>query len=483
MENLPPIGFSFITSQEMVDLANRIKEDDFFFSRIIGMIPREMYKPVEEESDENLNSRYYKVRFSITEILLEDLKNLPVVNCITYFLQHRKQPLQPDEKKLISKKKRSAKYSVDDQVNTKESEDTEEVNVTDSTQQHILEDSISPSDTVIETIPQPTGDSLENLRQILQQRIQSLKSTRTSKKILSSDIPILSVTTTDTDAHKKKTDSNTTSTSKTDKASTSSKNTSDKKANTTSNNKDSKQTVFVSTSSSSTTTSIRDQLAEKINPDKESWKTGEPGKPGTKMRRLKRMLEEAEKKKQRLDDLEARGSEGKQRVKAEAWGDALKDAAGDQGTLDASKLKKDRKETIDSAFTAKQDKREANIHKRKHPGEPLPTPAGENTPGSTGKPGSGSGTGATPATTTPKRPRLYHVLKDKEKKSTAITVGGKGSQLPAQGGGSGGGSSYKGEGGGGGGGRAGFEGKKMGFLNSNKKGPHNNNSSGGNYKK
>lgn len=55
-----------------------IASHDNFFARIIDMIPRDLYKPVEEEDEEVLNKRYHK---------------------------HRKMPLQTDERKALSKKR------------------------------------------------------------------------------------------------------------------------------------------------------------------------------------------------------------------------------------------------------------------------------------------------------------------------------------------------------------------------------------------
>ncbi len=53
---------------------------DAFFQRIIGLIPRELYKADEEEE---LNTRYFK---------------------------HKQVPLAPAEKKIISQKRKHEKY-------------------------------------------------------------------------------------------------------------------------------------------------------------------------------------------------------------------------------------------------------------------------------------------------------------------------------------------------------------------------------------
>lgn len=49
------------------------------------MIPKDLYKAQDDNDEEELNSRYFK---------------------------HRKMPIPPDEKKLLSKKKRDEKYGV-----------------------------------------------------------------------------------------------------------------------------------------------------------------------------------------------------------------------------------------------------------------------------------------------------------------------------------------------------------------------------------
>lgn len=62
-----------------------MEEHDLFFQRIIGLIPKELYKSAEEEEDESMNNRYFK---------------------------HRLQPLQASERKLLSKKRKLEKYGI-----------------------------------------------------------------------------------------------------------------------------------------------------------------------------------------------------------------------------------------------------------------------------------------------------------------------------------------------------------------------------------
>ena len=86
----------------MSDLVS-IAETDLFFSRIIAMIPHELYKHTTDVHDEIVNVKYYK---------------------------HRKAPLEPDEKKLLSNQKRKAKYeaSTDEFVHESEKATTDDDN-------------------------------------------------------------------------------------------------------------------------------------------------------------------------------------------------------------------------------------------------------------------------------------------------------------------------------------------------------------------
>jgi hypothetical protein len=147
----------------------------------------------------------------------------------------------------------------------------------------------------------------------------------------------------------------------------------------------------------------------------ESSKKNETLQAGGKMRRLKRMLDEAEKKRRRLDDLKRLGVEGTKRfvlirphisvllslsiplrrANSEQWVDALKEASGVNVTMNAAKLKKaikkrekakeksarewkDRNDTIAQAKSARIEKREENLGKRKR-GEATPKAQGITT--------------------------------------------------------------------------------------------------------
>jgi|APGre2960657444_1045066.scaffolds.fasta_scaffold80294_2 Surfeit locus protein 6 len=69
-------------------------------------------------------------------------------------------------------------------------------------------------------------------------------------------------------------------------------------------------------------------------------KSEDVGKPGSKVRRLKRMLQEAEKKKQRIEELKQQGTDGVKRAHAEQWNDVVKEVSGEKSFRDTSKLKK-----------------------------------------------------------------------------------------------------------------------------------------------
>ena len=182
------------------------------------------------------------------------------------------------------------------------------------------------------------------------------------------------------------------------------------------------------------------EVSEIFDPTQKKFDSS--GKPGSKTKRLQRLLEEAEKKRQRLEELKKAGSEGKQRAKDEMWVDALKEASGEKVYDNSAEIRKalkrrekrkeksakqwkERLDRVSSEKTAKIVKREANIMKRKK--RTLNTPETEK-----------------PAE---KRPRLAMVMKSAEAKEGGLA---NESRKP----------------------RPGFEGKKVGFLNK-KKSNHN----------
>ncbi len=70
-------------------LTKQMEGHDVFFQRVVNMIPRDLYKA--EETDD-LNERYFK---------------------------HRQMPLQPAERKKISKKRKGDKYGLNEVSNTR----------------------------------------------------------------------------------------------------------------------------------------------------------------------------------------------------------------------------------------------------------------------------------------------------------------------------------------------------------------------------
>merc|ERR1712146_727405 len=102
------------------------------------------------------------------------------------------------------------------------------------------------------------------------------------------------------------------------------------------------------------------------------------GKPGSKARRLKRMLQEAEKKKQRLEELKQQGADGVKRAHAEQWNDIVKGVSGEKILEDTKKIRKalkrkekskaksadewkERLDKVRKQKNAKQEKREKNL--------------------------------------------------------------------------------------------------------------------------
>lgn len=118
-------------------------------------------------------------------------------------------------------------------------------------------------------------------------------------------------------------------------------------------------------------------------------------KPGSKMKRLKKLVEESKKKRQRIDELKAQGSSGKDRAVAEAWSDVLKEAAGEKVLSNTKRLQKAiktrekkkeksaatwqaRVENVAADKTDRIQKREENINQKKK-GIAPPPPATDGT--------------------------------------------------------------------------------------------------------
>ena len=178
------------------------------------------------------------------------------------------------------------------------------------------------------------------------------------------------------------------------------------------------------------------EVSEIFDPSQKKFESS--GKPGSKTKRLQRLLEEAEKKRQRLEELKRAGAEGKQRAKEEMWVDALKEASGEKVYDNAAEIKKalkrrekrkeksarqwrERLDRVSADKSARIEKRETNILKRSRRG--LVVPEAEKV--------------------AEKRPRLAMVMKNAEARE-----GGSANESRKP--------------------RPGFEGKKVGFLNKKK---------------
>ena len=106
------------------------------------------------------------------------------------------------------------------------------------------------------------------------------------------------------------------------------------------------------------------------------------GKSGSKLRRLKKLIEDTENKKKHLNDLKSQGEAGKQQAIQEQWTDVLKEASGNKVLANTAKIKKtikrkekakeksarewaERTANVDNAINKRIDKREENLLKRK----------------------------------------------------------------------------------------------------------------------
>ena len=117
---------------------SNIERNDLFFSRIIGMIPRELYGVNDNESNNADNSKYYK---------------------------HRKVPLAPDEKKLASKRKLQIAYCSDSIAEVSQRDDDADDAMDVDEHDLMPVDNTNDSNNVTET---ETPSALDDLRHRLQ---------------------------------------------------------------------------------------------------------------------------------------------------------------------------------------------------------------------------------------------------------------------------------------------------------------------------
>lgn len=410
-----------------------------FFGKIIDMIPRDLYRAKEETEESVASQKYYK---------------------------HRKQPLAPDEKKEIRKRKLSEKYA-SSEPSAPADEDEDEDPAESSSQMQIEQEPASSG--------ADEDANFTSLREKLQERIKMLHNDRVSQKEHKKEKPAKVVM---TKAERK-------AANKLKASSTSGqtgKPVQDKSREVMSallKSSSGSATAQTQAASSSGATKKADPYVEEINVEYGTItgvNTGSSGdssmanaKSGGKINRLKRMLDEADKKHKRLAELKSTainqvikdgdgGASGNNvalnKLRAEQWSDALKDASGTSSMTDTDKLKKaikriekkkaksseqwhDRKATEEGLLQKKIASREKNIAGRKNGGV-VPTVA-EDVEGGEGGSGSAS-----------KRPRLFMAMKQKEDEKNFGADKGDGKAA-------GGGGKPKN--------RAGFEGKKSDFLN------------------
>lgn len=292
------------------------EQHDVFFSRIISMIPRELYRPAEEDEMVENNTRYYK---------------------------HKKQPLPIDVKKEITKRKKAEKYS----MNTGDSEGEKSDDGDD------VEEGSDDKDDEVQKSDTKSGEggntatslflscnddnSMQTLRKRLQSRIESMKDARTSKKR-----PF------EPSNNNKKDKQQKVQRNSANKVKGAGEKIKDSgSAHTTSGN-DTEQSSSGNRTESDV--GLMENLAGDVDIDystlsgngEDSFKVGankNKGKPGTKKQRLERMLEDADKRRQRLEKLRRGGEEGKKRLKEEQWNDVINQVSGND-TIDTQKVRK-----------------------------------------------------------------------------------------------------------------------------------------------
>lgn len=325
-------------SQRALVIAN-----DEFFSNIISMIPRELYKPDSLEEDDEAHAKYFK---------------------------HKKLALPSEVKKSITKRKIAEKYGSTDASTASGAADDGG-------------DDAEEGDEVADTGAAGNNyDNMQTLRERLQARIATMKQSRMSQKRAFE--PSLPGEGSRRKLQKKQHQTHS--------------------ANKVKGMADSSADVEPSTSSDGV--SSEGQTSSSAGREGDHAESGEmdidfgnfagdssrptdkfaanKGKPGTKKQRLERMLESAENRRARLQDLRNSGKEGAARLKEEHWNDVIKSAQGvDQ--VDTQKVKKalkrrekekqksaqewsTRKKAVDDAEKAKINKRETNLNARKKGG-------------------------------------------------------------------------------------------------------------------
>lgn len=349
-------------------MAASLEEHDVFFGRIIGMIPRELYKPVEPE--EEFESKYFK---------------------------HKKVPLPQDVKKTISKRKKEEKYGMGEVSSTNGNDDEmEDMDEEDGDGGQAIGDEddkeVDSSSKKHEQGSFDEEDKYGTLRERLKAKLDDMRAARTSKK--------RSIITAGGARPLKKLKGDV------DQASKGNKKKGTKlpaNGTTPGGSPDGDSGVTTNSSQSFTKESNNSNLVESLSTgadlDFSSLKSGAKasfvktpkGKPGTKKQRLERMLETAEKKRERLQELRNSGEAGKERAKSEQWNDIISAASGKEG-IDVNRVKKalkrreqtkvksakewnKRTKAVESHEKDKIASREANITARKESKLGMPPPA------------------------------------------------------------------------------------------------------------
>lgn len=316
---------------------------DLFFTSLVDMIPVTLYRHTQSEAAE-------------TNTAIAEESN-------SKYFKHRKLPLTVDERKAVSKRKITEKYS--------NQEDDDTSNIVDSSRE-VNEDSyVAPVETTNETTP----CSLEDLRHRLQARILGLKTQRASKKPVKSKAEKADKKKHEKDKKKRNgvSSGNTTKSSETNSNNNNSNDTTESNSNGHVNQTDEAESRSPGTSDSILGGSVDalqfSNLFESKKDDLPAT-TAKPGGGGSKKQRLTRLLEETEKKRDRLKQLshttrelnkgtgklarsagEAIEEDKEERLRAakklknELWNDVMKSAVGDKslvvGTKESeAKLKK-----------------------------------------------------------------------------------------------------------------------------------------------
>ena len=343
-------------SVDTTDLRRSAANHDAFFARIIDMVPKDLYKPP-EENPVDVNSKFYK---------------------------HRKQPLAPDVKKALSKQKRAEKYAPggeddqdggaggeaadDDDDGDDDDDDDDDDDETQEEEDRRIEgakdDDARKGETGASLEDAPSlavtkQEQLELLRQRLHARIVGLQSQRQGKKRprSGSDADLNGAPVEGAKREKDNKDGK--------KARGGAFDASTKMSN------GARSMPHPPSSSSSSTSSLHVAASNPLPPPPPSAQaapldarsvdvhfstilgsgsavggggasggsSSSVGKPGTKMQRLRRMLESAENQRKRLEELKRSGEEGSKRAREEQWSEVLGAASGKQ-SVDVQKVKK-----------------------------------------------------------------------------------------------------------------------------------------------